>query len=53
MAQIHGLSLLETSWDCTGADPDPKQIGGSLSFGPGGAKFTVGSRGKQATSGLR
>ena len=26
--------------------------GGSLSFGPRGAKFTVGSRGKRATLGL-
>ena len=28
------------------------QSGGSLSFGPRGAKFTVGSRGKRATMGI-
>ena len=42
---------METYQDCTGDNIDLSKSGGSLSFGPRSAKFTVGSRGKRATVG--
>ena len=47
------LPFLEMNQGRTGRDPELEQkSGGSLSFGPRGAKFTIGLRGKRATVGI-